>query len=178
LQLTQTLGGNYVILPCLIPIVLLILVLFILCLISRLEPSDVSQCNEMHSKPMLYISFRSSRNGRKISYRHANRYEAPPCSTSAKISACFGLFLPFRPFSPVSAGICNPTEILFWLFIYIFFLSFDLTGPFSLFLLLLPFSSFFFLLLSSAQLSLCLCTFSLLSFFCLFGSSAVIAVKY
>jgi hypothetical protein len=39
---------------------------------------------------MLYIPFRSGRNGRKISYRHANRYEAPPCSTSAKISACFG----------------------------------------------------------------------------------------
>jgi hypothetical protein len=69
----------------------------------------------------------------------------------------------FGLFRLVSAGICNPAEILFWLFIYIFFLSFDLTGPFSLFLLLLPFSSFFFLLLSSAQLSLC--TFSLPFFF-------------
>ena len=41
---------------------------------------------------MLYIPFRSGRNGRKISYRHANRYVAPPCSTSAKISACFSRF--------------------------------------------------------------------------------------
>ena len=67
---------------------------------------------------MLYIPFRSGRNGRKISYRHANRYEAPPCSTSAKISACFD---GFGLFQPVSAGICNPAGILFWLFIFIFF---------------------------------------------------------
>uniref|UniRef100_A0A2N9FLF6 BED-type domain-containing protein n=1 Tax=Fagus sylvatica TaxID=28930 RepID=A0A2N9FLF6_FAGSY len=39
---------------------------------------------------MLYNPFRSGRNGRKISYRHANRYESPPCSTSA----CSGLFRP------------------------------------------------------------------------------------
>jgi hypothetical protein len=42
---------------------------------------------------MLYIPFRFGRNGRKISYWHANRYEAPPCSTSPKISACFGRFV-------------------------------------------------------------------------------------
>ena len=44
----------------------------------------------IHFLPMLYIPFRFGRNGRKISYRHANRYEALPCSTSTKISACFG----------------------------------------------------------------------------------------
>ena len=107
-------------------------------------------------KPMLYIPFRSGRNGRKISYRHAHRYEAP--------------HVPPRPkFWPVSTSICNPAEILFWLFIYFF----------SLFLLLSSFFFFFFflLLLSSAQLSLCLCTFSLPFFFLFFGSSAVIAVK-
>ena len=46
---------------------------------------------------MLYIPFRSGRSGRKISYQHANRYEVPPCSTSAKISAYFSLFQPFWP---------------------------------------------------------------------------------
>ena len=77
---------------------------------------------------MLYNPFRSGRNGRKISYRHANRYEAPLCSTSAKISACFGHFGLFRPFRPVSAGICNPAGILFCLLFYFFFLSFDLSA--------------------------------------------------
>jgi hypothetical protein len=42
----------------------------------------------------LYIPFCSGQNGRKISYWYANRYEAPPCSTSAKVSAHFGLFWP------------------------------------------------------------------------------------
>ena len=52
---------------------------------------------------MLYIPFHSGRNGRKISYRHANQYEAP--------------HVPPRPkFRPVSAGICNLAEILFWVF--------------------------------------------------------------
>ena len=36
---------------------------------------------------MLLISFCSSRNGRKISYRYLNRNDTPPCSTSDKISA-------------------------------------------------------------------------------------------
>ena len=57
---------------------------------------------------MLYIPFRFGRNGQKISYQHANRYEAPPCSTSAKISARLHI----------------PAGILFWLFIFIFFLCF------------------------------------------------------
>ena len=126
--------------------------------------------------PMLYIPFHSGRNGRKISYRHANRYKAPPCSTSAKISVCFGLFWPFQL---VSAGIYNPAGILFWLFLYIFFLSFDLTGPFSLFLLLLSSSSSsFFFFLPPSFLSVSVPFLYLFFFFCLFGSSAVIAVKY
>jgi hypothetical protein len=110
---------------------------------------------------MLYIPFRFGRNGRKISYWHANWYEAPPCSTSAKISACFGLFRPVYVIRPK----------YFFGFLYIFFFSL-LTYPalflssfFFFLLLLLPFSSFFFLLLSSTQLSLCLCTFSLPFFF-------------
>jgi hypothetical protein len=124
---------------------------------------------------MLYIPFRSGRNGRKISYRHANWYEAPPCSTSAKISACFGLFRPVY--------VIRPKYFFGFLYIY-FFLSFDLTGPFSLFLLLLSSSSssFFFFLLPSSffrpALSLSLYLFFTFFFFCLFGSSAVIAVKY
>ena len=59
-------------------------------------------------QPVLYNPFRSGRNGRKISYRHANRYESPLCSTSAKISACSDLFRPFRLVSagnPISAGL-------------------------------------------------------------------------
>ncbi len=49
---------------------------------------------------MLYNPFRSGQNGRKISYRHANRYESPLCSTSAKISVCSGLFRPVNLFRP------------------------------------------------------------------------------
>ncbi len=69
---------------------------------------------------VLYNPFRFGRNGRKISYRHANRYESPPCSTSAKILACSGLFLPFRP---VSAGKLVSARILFGPLVFIFFFS-------------------------------------------------------
>ena len=44
------------------------------------------------SKPLLLIPFHSDWNGRKISYRHINRNNSPPCSTSGQISACSGLF--------------------------------------------------------------------------------------
>ena len=71
---------------------------------------------------MLYIPFRSGRNGRKISYRHANRYEAPLCSTSAKISACFGHFGLFRP-----VYVIRPEYFFAFCFIF-FFLSFDLSA--------------------------------------------------
>jgi hypothetical protein len=81
---------------------------------------------------VLYNPFRSGRNGRKISYRHANWYESPPCSTSAKISACSGLFLPFRLFRPVSAGKLVSAGILFGPLVFFFFfsvLSQHLAGP-------------------------------------------------
>ena len=48
---------------------------------------------------LLLILFRSSRNGRNISYQHANRYHNTLCSTSSQISAYFGLFQPFQPIS-------------------------------------------------------------------------------
>ena len=66
---------------------------------------------------MLYIPFRSGRNGRKISYR----YEAPPCFTSSKISACFGLF---RPFRPVLAKLHVPGRNTFLAFFFFFSASF------------------------------------------------------
>ena len=72
---------------------------------------------------MLYIPFRSGRNGRKISYRQANRYEAPPCSTSAKISACFGLFRPFRPVSACFGRITYTGRNTFLAFLFIYFFS-------------------------------------------------------
>ena len=94
----------------------------------------------------MYIPFRFGRNEWKISYQYANWYETAPYFTSGKISGCFGMFQPFRP---VSAGMRNPAEILFWLFIYLFFLSFHLTGPksllnFDLSFFSAPSSSFFF----------------------------------
>ena len=69
-------------------------------------------------KAVLYNPFRSGWNGRKISYRHANRYESPPRSTSAKISDCSGLF---RLFRPVSAGNLVSAGILFGLPLFFFF---------------------------------------------------------
>ena len=59
---------------------------------------------------MLYNPFRSGRNGRKISYWYTNRYETTTCSTSIKVSACFGRFGLFRP---VPAGMSNPARTLF-----------------------------------------------------------------
>ena len=59
---------------------------------------------------MLYIPFRSGRNGRKISYRYANRYETPPIPPRIKfrdVSMCFGCFSVFR---------CVSTVLLFWVF--------------------------------------------------------------
>ena len=100
-----------------------------------------------------------SRTGMQTGTRHPH---VPPRPKFLPVSACFGRFGLFRPFWPVLAGICNPAGILFWLFIYIFFLS-------SFF--------FFFLLLSSAQLSLSVSVpFLYLFLFLFFGSSAVIAV--
>ena len=78
---------------------------------------------------MLYNPFRSGRNGRKISYRHANRYEAPLRSTSAKISARSG---PFRPFQPVPAcfgGNLVSAGTLFGLWFLVFLLCFESAGP-------------------------------------------------
>uniref|UniRef100_A0A2N9G4P2 Uncharacterized protein n=1 Tax=Fagus sylvatica TaxID=28930 RepID=A0A2N9G4P2_FAGSY len=63
---------------------------------SRGERNEDLELGVKLFKSVLYNPFRSGRNGRKISYRHANRYESPLCSTSAKISACSG---PFRPVS-------------------------------------------------------------------------------
>uniref|UniRef100_A0A2N9FC06 Uncharacterized protein n=1 Tax=Fagus sylvatica TaxID=28930 RepID=A0A2N9FC06_FAGSY len=40
----------------------------------------------------------------KISYRYANRYESPPCSTSANIPARFAHFAPFRPVPAVCSS--------------------------------------------------------------------------
>jgi hypothetical protein len=80
-----------------------------------------------HMGSMLYISFHSGQNGRKISYRHANRYEAPPCSTSAKISACFGLFRPVYVIRP---------EYFFGSFFFFFFLCSPSSPPLLLLLLL------------------------------------------
>jgi hypothetical protein len=107
----------------------------------------------------------------------------PPRPKSRPVPACFGRFGLFRSVSagkPVSAGLLfkplptvsvtssrlqqsSPVHLRLFFFFFFF---------------LLPSSSFFFflLLLSSAQLSLCLCTFSLPFFFLFFGSSAVIAV--
>ena len=48
------------------------------------------------SKPLLLISFRSSRNVRKISYQYANRNGTPLCSTSDKIPAYSNVFRAFR----------------------------------------------------------------------------------
>ena len=48
---------------------------------------------------LFLIPFRFSRNGRNISYRHANRYHSTSRSTSGQISAYFGVFRPFRPIS-------------------------------------------------------------------------------
>ena len=48
---------------------------------------------------MLLILFHSGQNGRKISYRHINRNNSPPCSTSDQISACFRCFGLFRSIS-------------------------------------------------------------------------------
>ena len=45
--------------------------------------------------PLLLISFRSGRNGWKISYRYANWNGTPLCSTSDKISAYSGVFRAF-----------------------------------------------------------------------------------
>ena len=73
------------------------------------------------SCPVLYNPFRSGRNGRKISYRYANRYESPPCSTSANIP---GRFARFGPFRPVPAGMSNPVGILFGFNFWFSFLIF------------------------------------------------------
>ena len=126
---------------------------------------------------MLNIPFRSDRNGRKISYRHANRYEAPPCSTSAKISACFDRFGLFRP-----VYVIRPE---YFLAFYLFFLCYPSSSS-SFFLLLSSFFFFFFLLLSSFRpaLSLTLCVFPffffspsplllLLLLFCFFRRSSL-----
>ena len=125
---------------------------------------------------VLYNPFRSGRNRRKISYRHANRYESPLCSTSAKISACSGLFRPVSAGNPVSAGLLfkplptvsvtssrlqqsSPVHLRLFFFFFFFFL--------------LPSSSFFRPALSVSDSLYLFFTF----FFLFFGSSAVIAVK-
>jgi hypothetical protein len=52
-----------------------------------------------------------SRTGMQTGTRHPH---VPPRPKFRPVSACFGRF---GLFQPVSAGICNPAEILFWLFI-------------------------------------------------------------
>ena len=56
---------------------------------------------------LLLILLRSNRNGRNISYRHANRYHNTLCSTSGQISAYFG---PFWPFQPISVNFSQNTN--------------------------------------------------------------------
>ena len=101
----------------------------------------------------LYIPFHSGWNGRKISYRYANRYETTPIPPWVKFRGVLTVSVNLEVFRPVC---------FFGVFFILFFSALFLLRP------------FFFFFLFSAQLSLCLCTFSLLFlFFCLFGSSAV-----
>ena len=81
-------------------------------------------------QPVLYNPFRSGRNEQKISYRHANWYESPLCSTSAKISACSGRSDLFRP---VSVGKLVSAGILFGPLVFIYFFSFLSQSALSLF---------------------------------------------
>ena len=80
---------------------------------------------------MLYIPFRSDRNGRKISYRHANRYEAPPMFHLGQNFGRFGLFQPVYVIQPE----------YFFGFLFIYFISALLLQFFSA---LSSSSSFFF----------------------------------
>ena len=112
-----------------------------------------------------YVLFRPKRTENLIPICKPVR-DNPPIPSRVKfqgVSVCFSRFGEFRS---VSAGMCISVGLLFWFF---FILFFSLLSFFSA----LSSSSFFFFPFS-AQLSLCLCTFSLpFFFFCLFGSSVV-----
>ena len=89
--------------------------------------------------PKLYIRFRSGQNGRKISYRYANRYEITPYSTSDKILGCFRSFWPFRWISGYFGRYVHFGRFTFLGFFFFSLLSFSTPSS----------SSFFFLLLLS-----------------------------
>jgi hypothetical protein len=62
-------------------------------LIAPISNSAFNSWKKLEVIPELYIPFRSGRNGRKISYRYANRYETTP---SFHLGLNFGVFRPFQ----------------------------------------------------------------------------------
>ena len=72
---------------------------------------------------LLWIPFRSGRNGRKISYRSLDRYESPSCSTSAYIPLHFS---PFQSFQPVSVNFSRSINFGRYWYNIIFTLLLDL----------------------------------------------------
>ena len=95
-----------------------------LCFSPKSGPKAVSW--EAHDlEPMLWILFRSRRNGRNLSYRYANQNRNSLCSTSGQISTKFWLVSGI----PVNSGKfrpkCNfrPEWVLpfFFFFLFLFF---------------------------------------------------------